>query len=53
MMATTLRQFSTIVFALPAMAGRVTMLGCLLARIFNKLAALGRIHVGQPSFNSP
>jgi putative transposase len=25
----------------------------LLARIFNKLAALGRIHVGQPTFNSP
>jgi hypothetical protein len=25
----------------------------LLARIFNKLAALGRIHVGQPTFSSP
>ena len=25
----------------------------LLTRIFNKLAALGRIHVGQPTFNSP
>jgi putative transposase len=25
----------------------------LLARIFYKLAALGRIHVGQPTFNSP
>jgi putative transposase len=25
----------------------------LLARIFNKLAALGRIHVAQPTFNSP
>ena len=25
----------------------------LLARIFSKLAALGRIHVGQPTFNSP
>jgi putative transposase len=25
----------------------------LLARIFHKLAALGRIHVGQPTFNSP
>ena len=25
----------------------------LLARIFNKLAALGRIHVGQPTLNSP
>ena len=25
----------------------------LLARIFSKLAALGCIHVGQPTFNSP